>query len=408
MKPGLTLAISAGVNVVLLVAAVHWLRPAASHVATLRPVASPAIETVHVLTNLPAETTFVTNAFYWRQLESTNYDEFVANLRSVGCPERTIRDIIVADVWERYETAAQREDSSAPFWLNGPRRVAAERAREAELRQLRQDLAALLRRLFGLVWSPELERDAFDSEPLICRALLGDVSEEQFERAIGWIFQTQEAKDEVGWRCRGVFLEEDYAELWRRRDEIEHGLRAILTPAQFEEFRARVGMAEHLFNSDGLDELKPTPEELRRIALARTEVYPLGWEVLDLDRSESPEQEEAREQALDERLREILGEERFTEALLLRDGSYRNIHQFTQANGVSKETARKLYEVQKLAREEVHRLREDKALEATVRQERLQAVTAEVAPEVSGLLGQKLFSEYLRQSGQWVTNANHL
>lgn len=34
----------------------------------------------------------------WRQIESTNYSEYIANLRSIGCPEPTIRDIVAADV----------------------------------------------------------------------------------------------------------------------------------------------------------------------------------------------------------------------------------------------------------------------------------------------------------------------
>jgi len=40
----------------------------------------------------------VSNAFQWRQLESTNYRTYVANLRGIGCPEQTVRDIISADV----------------------------------------------------------------------------------------------------------------------------------------------------------------------------------------------------------------------------------------------------------------------------------------------------------------------
>lgn len=408
LKSGLILAISTGVNLALLVLLAHGFPRTAPPVATPRPPAGSKLDTVGMITNLPVQTRFLTNAFQWRQLESTNYDEFVANLRAVGCPERTIRDIVVGDIWDRYESAKDREDASEPFWLNGPPRVAAERRREAELLQLKQDLAAMLQRLLGVVWSPKMPRDAFDTEQLICRALLGDVSEEQFERAAGWLFRAEEAKNEVAWRCRDVFLEEDYAELWRRRDEIERELRAVLTPAQFEELRARMGVVETLFDSDGLDELRPTPNELRRIALARTEVYPLGWEVLHLDRSETPEQEEAREQTLDQHLREILGEERFAEALRLRDGDYRNIHRFAQGHGLSKDTAHKLYEVQKLAREEAHRLREDKSLDTTLRKEHLQSVTAEVASEVGRLLGPKLFGEYLRQAGQWVTNANQL
>ena len=36
----------------------------------------------------------------WRQLESSDYRQYIANLRAVGCPEKTIRDIIVAEVGE--------------------------------------------------------------------------------------------------------------------------------------------------------------------------------------------------------------------------------------------------------------------------------------------------------------------
>ena len=38
------------------------------------------------------------SAFHWSQIESTNYFAYVTGLRSIGCPEQTIRDIISADV----------------------------------------------------------------------------------------------------------------------------------------------------------------------------------------------------------------------------------------------------------------------------------------------------------------------
>src|SRR6266571_2294266 len=34
----------------------------------------------------------------WRKVESEDYKKYIANLRAVGCPEKTIRDVIVADV----------------------------------------------------------------------------------------------------------------------------------------------------------------------------------------------------------------------------------------------------------------------------------------------------------------------
>jgi hypothetical protein len=40
--------------------------------------------------------------FNWSQLESSDYRTYVANLRSIGCPEQTIRDIVAADLDNAY------------------------------------------------------------------------------------------------------------------------------------------------------------------------------------------------------------------------------------------------------------------------------------------------------------------
>jgi hypothetical protein len=40
--------------------------------------------------------------FHWRQLESADYQIYIANLRGIGCPDQTVRDIITADVAALY------------------------------------------------------------------------------------------------------------------------------------------------------------------------------------------------------------------------------------------------------------------------------------------------------------------
>src|SRR5262245_32545511 len=39
-----------------------------------------------------------TNEFNWRQLESEDYRTYIERLRAIGCPEQTIRDLIIADI----------------------------------------------------------------------------------------------------------------------------------------------------------------------------------------------------------------------------------------------------------------------------------------------------------------------
>jgi hypothetical protein len=45
--------------------------------------------------------------FNWRELESSDYAAYIANLRRVGCPDRTVREIITADVADLYAQKRQ-------------------------------------------------------------------------------------------------------------------------------------------------------------------------------------------------------------------------------------------------------------------------------------------------------------
>ena len=52
--------------------------------------------------------------FTWSEVESTNYDIFIKNLRAIGCPEQTIRDIIVTDLDRLY--ARRRLQTPCTRW----------------------------------------------------------------------------------------------------------------------------------------------------------------------------------------------------------------------------------------------------------------------------------------------------
>ena len=62
-----------------------------------QPVALPVPAITNTATNvLPAR------MLDWRTIESDDYKRYVANLRLAGCPEKTVRDVIVADINELY------------------------------------------------------------------------------------------------------------------------------------------------------------------------------------------------------------------------------------------------------------------------------------------------------------------
>src|SRR2546426_2113445 len=77
-----------------------WMRKAPQGNALSLPAGSE-LSTINVQPEAKVATTpevmVVTNQFRWRQLETEDYRAYIARLRAIGCPEQTIRDIVIAD-----------------------------------------------------------------------------------------------------------------------------------------------------------------------------------------------------------------------------------------------------------------------------------------------------------------------
>jgi hypothetical protein len=68
--------------------------------------------------------------FSWKQIESTDYRAYLANLRAIGCPEETVQDIIRADVHglyakKRAELGLDERNHSGPWSVTEETRVVA-------------------------------------------------------------------------------------------------------------------------------------------------------------------------------------------------------------------------------------------------------------------------------------------
>src|SRR5687767_8601898 len=58
-------------------------------------------------------------AMHWSNIESTNYQVYITNLRTIGCPEETIRDIILTDLAKLYgrRRAAVMANEPYRYWM---------------------------------------------------------------------------------------------------------------------------------------------------------------------------------------------------------------------------------------------------------------------------------------------------
>ena len=143
------------------------------HLARPRPV--PAGAVVIATTNAPLAlrpqtksapavvTNRVVQTLDWRAVESEDYRKYIANLRAIGCPEETIRDIITADVNKLF-AARRRELSGATnqfqFWKAGkPFASMMDPDRIQKQQDLAKEKRALLKELLGT--EPEEKPDLF-------------------------------------------------------------------------------------------------------------------------------------------------------------------------------------------------------------------------------------------------------
>jgi hypothetical protein len=84
--------------------------------------------------------------FRWIQLESPDYPTFIENLRKIGCPERTVREIIMADLDDLYAPRRQ----SVVDGLAGHSSTREQTNAAVQLSQLRAEEVAVFGQLFGL------------------------------------------------------------------------------------------------------------------------------------------------------------------------------------------------------------------------------------------------------------------
>jgi hypothetical protein len=407
MKSTSLFFLSVFLNIALAVAAVRLFRMPVAVVSPseTNPVflTAPAEQSSNALTVAPVSG--VTNRFHWRQLESTNYDTFVANLRAVGCPEKTIRDIILAGVEKLFAARRRALEHQGTFWLAGNRQRKAQQTRDRKLEALERERETLIHRLLGVEWFPDsghLSRDF--EEQALSRFILGPMPEETYQRAVHLLEQYDSLKDEVERRCDGIRLEEDTAQLRNLYQRMWQELASALTPAQLEELMAR-GSVNELFNHTELAGVEITAAEARQIALARAAA---GGRLFDWPDDETDEEKSANEEKFQAAVRTLLGEKRYADFERAQDREFRTLFDLGKDHGLSQAVAVQIYEIQKLTRDEVQRLRQDPALDEAARQQHLDEMQTAVQQEILSALGSGVCQEYLQRGGTWVTNLNTL
>jgi len=251
--------------------------------------------------------------FDWRHVESSDYREYIANLRSVGCPDPMVRDIIVADVTQLFAERAReflRRLGPFEYWRTDSQSLTqtVSRAWAGAKARFEEERRAVIDALLG-------PRTAALSSHL--------TGLEDFDPRLDFLpaprqREIQSVEQAFAWRRARLLSagEEDplqqMTELAAQREE---ELGRMLSADELEEYEMRTSELASKLRA----ELREIPldsgefREIHRLARAHEKLHP-PWEfnVFNNERMREVAEAEARR---DEAVRRLLGEERH--ALLL-------------------------------------------------------------------------------------------
>lgn len=385
------LILSTGLNVVL---ATGWYyackpQPAISPPSIPETNSAPAKPRVNVVMR--------TQHFTWQEVESADYVTYIANLRAIGCPAQTIRDLIVADVNQLYahRRATEVIGADQQWWRSDPDRDLIKQALD-KLKSLDAERKALLTKLLGPSWDADLDPmvPAVKAFISLTGPVLGDLPADKKKAVFNAAVKMQDKIDAYIEAQRQQGKPIDPVEMLKIRESSRAELATMLEPAQLEEFLLRYSQTA----KDLREELKGftlTPDEFRALFRARdpiesqSDLYYAGTDADTLKRRDELEKKR------DDALREVLGAERYTEYKLNLDPAFQRAKSTVESLGGEAEKVLPLYEIDRLSREEMDRIRSDDSMTLEERVEALAEAQVEQQKSIQKILGDKAFEKWL-------------
>ena len=333
-----SLAVNAAVGIAWLIA--HRPQPA--------PIAAPIA--AEVLAEQPQTNVVVRRQFFsWDEVESSDYPTYIENLRQIGCPEQTIRDIIIADINALFakRRATELVTSEQQWWRPEPDPAIVQAATE-KATALETERRALLTSLLGIQWeTTDMLNLPRPTRPgiVLDGPVLGAMSAETKATVQELNLRSEERIQAYAEQRVREGRDLDPTELAKLRQQTREELAQVLAPAQLEEYLLRYSQSAYELRNElaQFQHFNVSSEEFRTMFRIND-----GFkQQMDLIDSNAPGAEEARKDIDDRRqnaLKIALGPDRYAEYRMLQEPLYRDAVAAAQQAGTP-EAAQTLYHI---------------------------------------------------------------
>jgi hypothetical protein len=365
------------------------------------PVAAnlPSFTTKSARATVVTNTVVATNDFRWAQLESEDYRDYVARLRSIGCPEQTIRDIIIADVDKLL--APRMQAASGPrkeisFWQPIEQELWDDPAQKEAIKQQRAvdfEKREVIRELLGVDLVGERLRNQGQDDYYGQR--LAFLPEEKRARVRTMLDQFADREREL--------LEEQLAdspelgsseELARLKAEKDAAVTQLLTPEEREQYDLWFSDAAARVR-DSVYGMEATQEEFLKL-------YELQ-RAFDQRHGGMPPAGSDAWHDFHQQARVALGDQRYGEWVRAQDSDYRELVRVASRFKIHTDVIAELYSYKQPIEEQRSLVENDPNLTAQQKQAAFEAIAGETQRAFREALGEKAFRHYLnRTSNPWV------
>lgn len=351
-----------------------------------------------------------TNPFTWAQLESEDYRTYIERLRAVGCPEQTIRDLIIADLDKLLAPqlqAVQGLTNPLAYWQSDEQEFQSGRERRERQRQQREldfQKREVVRDLLGIDLVAEREKSRGEADYQGRR--LGFLPEEkrsQVRMLLERFNDAELALREKVWQEGEPLTAEDQTRLTQLQHDREAAITALLSPAEQQQYDLAMSPTAYKVR-ETLFGMKPSEQEFLAVFGAQRDFerkWPAGLpDNADFETQARYARDQQQYQA---QLKEQLGEDRYAQWQRAQDADYRQLRLAAAQNQVPAEAANEVYEMKRVMERNVAQVMTDEGLSLDRKREIITAMGQEAARSVQGALGDRAFRDYLRSgAGSWM------
>ncbi len=364
-----------------------WVPPVPSPIPghAENPVNSPATQTRQPANRPP---------FRWVQIETDNYGEYIANLRSVGCPELTIRDIVEADVNQQLFEARYSETlnqmQSFDYWRRGMDGAAAQTAIRDAIAALDSERIGFLRQLLGEDYFPRRTLVGCSPSELAARTPLGFLRSEQQET----VLTLNEQFEAKALRIRSEISDpaEQRQALAANEQSRRDALATFLTAEELRELDLRHSPAADSLRRK-LKNFEVSESEFRKLFELHQSETELQATTLDLHNPETLLALGQEQENLNTAYQELLGQERYVDWKRQDDRDWQSLKDIADTHRLGRDKIEEAYQLRQEANQEIVRTMLNQELNEEERLTLAATAQAQYNLEMETLIGEKATSD---------------